>query len=139
MAILVITACGGSETPARENTAAPESGGTATAEGNAADSDPPAITADYLAGAWCYTHFVADDDQKDQNVTYIFKKDGTLLFQSEPMGAVDQPGTWNFDGERLRINPYFMFFNLKLKSKEQDQLVLDSMGHHFFQRGSCEG
>jgi len=97
-----------------------------------------ALSPDYLAGPWCYSHYQAGDQREDQNINYVFNQDGTLLYQNNPSTPVEKPGTWSPDGDAISIKPTFMMFNFKLKSQTENQFVLDAFGDHVFLRGECQ-
>lgn len=96
-----------------------------------------ALSADDLAGAWCYTHYEAGGETEAQNITYVFEADGTLRYQNNPGTPVEKPGTWALDGDSLEIKPTFMMFNLTVKESDTERFVLDAFGDHVFERGEC--
>lgn len=96
-----------------------------------------ALTAEDFAGTWCYSHYEAGGEREDQNITYVFNSDGTLLYQNTPGSSIDKPGTYSIDGDSVEIEPTFAVFNLTVKSEEQDRVVLGGLGEHVFMRGEC--
>jgi len=97
-----------------------------------------AFTPEYLAGPWCYSHYEAGGERETQNINYIFHEDGTLLYQNNPQTPVEKPGTYTMEGDTIKIKPTFMMFDFKLKSKSDNQFVLDAFGDHVFVRGECQ-
>lgn len=97
-----------------------------------------ALTAEDLAGTWCYSHYEAGGEREDQNITYVFNSDGTLQYNNTPGASTDKPGTYSIDGDGMEIEPTFAVFNLTVKSQEEDRFVLDGLGKHVFVRGECQ-
>lgn len=96
-----------------------------------------ALTAEDLAGIWCYSHYEAGGEREDQNITYVFNSDGTLQYNNTPGAPTDKPGTYSIDGDSIEIEPTFAVFNLTVKSREEDRFVLSGLGEHVFARGEC--
>lgn len=96
------------------------------------------ISPSYLAGTWCYSHYEAGSEREDQNITYIFNEDGTLLYQNASGSSVDKQGAYEFNDGVLRIKPALMFFKFTVKEQSPDRLVLDSLGEHVFLRDECQ-
>jgi hypothetical protein len=96
-----------------------------------------ALSPDYLAGEWCYSHYEASGEREEQNLNYVFAKDGTLQYQNSEYSDQLKPGTYQFEDGILRIKPAFMLFKFRVAEQSQDQLVLDSLGRHVFLRGAC--
>lgn len=96
-----------------------------------------ALTPEDLAGAWCYSHYEAGGEREEQDITYIFNSDGTMLYQNTSDSPVDKSGTYSIDGDQVELKPTFMMFNLVVKSETMDQFVLDAFGDHVFERGEC--
>lgn len=96
-----------------------------------------AVSPEYLDGPWCYSHYEAGGQRNEQNIDYVFNSDGSLLYQNNSGSAVDRPGTWSIQGERVNIHPTFMAFRLKVKEETSDRLVLTGLGNHVFTRGAC--
>lgn len=97
-----------------------------------------ALTNEELAGPWCYSYYEAAGEREVQIINYIFKEDGTLLYQNNPVTPVEKPGTYSIDGNKIELKPTFMMFNLVVKSEAGDRFVLDAFGDHVFVRGECQ-
>jgi len=96
-----------------------------------------ALTAEDLAGTWCFSHYEAGGEREDENITYVFHSDGTLQYQNSSSSAVDNEGTFRIEGDSIEIKPTLMMFNLTIKSASEERLVLDGLGEFFFLRGKC--
>jgi hypothetical protein len=95
------------------------------------------LTPGYLQGAWCYSHYDVGGSREDQNITYLFQADGSLLYQGAPGGALTQRGRYRIEGDTVRIEPSLMLFALTVASTTNDSFVLQGMGEHHFVRGRC--
>ena len=128
LALLLLTACGSSDTNDKQST-------PAASKTDYAASDK--LTPAYLAGTWCYTHHVTGGERSDENMTYIFSADGSLLYQVNPTTDVDKPGSYTIDSGHLKISPTLRFFDFTVETIEPDAMVLKGMGQSYWQRGAC--
>lgn len=96
-----------------------------------------ALSPDYLAGEWCYSHYEAGGEREEQSLKYVFAKDGTLQYQNSEHSAKLKPGSYRFEDGILRIKPALMLFKFRVAEQSPDRLVLDSLGQHVFLRGTC--
>ena len=91
----------------------------------------------YLAGEWCYSHYMAGPDRKDKNINYIFNEDGTLLYQNNSRTKVNRQGSYTINDGIVKILPTHMAFTFRPQSVTQNELVLSGLGVHHFVRGTC--
>lgn len=96
------------------------------------------LTVEDIAGTWCYRYYEAGGEREDQNITYVFNSDGTLLYNNTPGAPTDKPGSYSIDGDSMEIEPTFAVFTLTVESQEKDRFVLDGLGKHVFVRGECQ-
>lgn len=124
-----LSGCGGGDDP----------GGGQSAAERAADAN--ILTAEYLAGEWCYVRYEAGGDVEEQQITYRFEADGSLLYQNNSGTPVEQPGTFEIGREGLEISPTFSAFPpMRAASIDPDRLTLLSMGAELlWTRGACGG
>jgi hypothetical protein len=114
---------------------------------SASDSAPSAgadtglsakLTPAYLKGDWCYSHNVISEERSDEGMTYAFSDDGTLLYQTNPNTAVENPGSYTIDNGHLKILPTLRFFDFTAESIDPDGMVLRmAYGLAVWKRGSC--
>ena len=106
-------------------------------------SDYKGLTAEYLVGDWCYTHYQSIDPKtesikrEDNNYNFIFEADGTYSTQGASTATM-KPG-WKYeflpDGAfKLKSFPG----TNKVVSVEPDVFVLYNFVDHYFQRGACK-
>jgi len=142
MAVCVIwvSGCGGNEAGGdREDR---ESSGGAGEEAAAATTDE-SLTPGYLAGEWCYAYSEAgygDDKERDEeNITYIFRGDGSLLYQNNPDTPVENEGSYELADGELTILPMLRFLPSEIRSVDEDGFVLgNSVTQLTFHRGVCD-
>lgn len=136
---LAMAGCGGTENGQSAQTDA----GTGSATETAATPAPEGgdrITADYLAGRWCYEGFDVDETRMvEHNVAYVFEPDGVLRYQRRNTGPIDQTGSYEIDEDELAIDPInYTRFELEVESMRPDEMVLRSVSTLFyFSRGAC--
>lgn len=134
--ILLVVGCSESGERAQEDAvpaAETPSGDRASIEGPASVQ----LTAEFLEGEWCYTHYMAGAQRNDENINYVFNADGTLRYQNNSNTAVDRPGGYEIDGAELKINPVFAAFTLTASLVTETEFVLSGLGDHHFARGAC--
>lgn len=125
-----LAACSGSEIPN-------------SAEATSADRPAGAETrslpsAEWLAGEWCYERYVAGGEPSEENITYIFNSDGTLLYQNNSSTPVDRPGSFETADGRLVIRPALAPFPFDEATTTEDRMVLRSRSTEFhWTRGAC--
>lgn len=133
--LLAVAGCGG-EQPAETDQAA-------TGE---QEAPMPAATggsmpnADYLAGEWCFEGTDVGGDLEEEQVTYIFNPDGTLLYQNNSMTEVDRPGTYEVTDEGLEIEPTFGAFSaFDQIATSENEMRISTMGAELvWTRGACD-
>ena len=97
------------------------------------------MSSEYLSGEWCYTHYEAGGEKEQENITYIFSSDGTLLYQNSSLSKeVGSKGSYTIVGDELKIRPVFAAFTLRIKSIEASTFVLTGFGDHYFVKGRCK-
>lgn len=119
-------------------------GGMEPSRSDARESQSPGVSharevsAEYLAGPWCYLHFQAGDRRRDERIDYVFNEDGTLLYQNNPTTPVDRPGVWKLEDGSLSIGPSLWAVTTEIHSVEDGRLVLgkDSI-QLVLARGAC--
>lgn len=131
LALLLLTACGSSDTNGVQNTSALPPTGPQQAGASK-------LTAVYLEGAWCYTHHVAGKDRSDENLSYVFSTDGSLLYQVNSTASIDKPGRYTITNGHLKIIPTLRFFDFTVDTIEPDAMVLKmAYGKAYWHRGTC--
>ena len=99
------------------------------------------LTPEYLAGAWCYRYYEAAGEREEENITYEFREDGSLVYQTTPHSDVDQPGSYTLttDGTpRLRIQPTLMVLPHDVLEVSENTFTLGSATTQLvFERGAC--
>lgn len=129
---LLLSACGDAE-----GQGAPSAEMTNVAESGAAEA--AGLTPALLEGQWCFTHTLIGDEQSDEMLSYIFKQDGTLLYQTNSSTEIEKPGTYVIDGNSIKIKPTLAFFNMQLESMSQDKMVFKmAYGQMHWSRGACK-
>lgn len=97
------------------------------------------ISAAYLAGPWCYLYWEAGGERSDERIDYVFKRDGTLVYQNNPGSPVDRGGSWTLDGEDLSVGPAIWTVATRIDAAYADRFVLgDDRAQAVFARGACE-
>lgn len=94
------------------------------------------LNAEYLEGAWCYSHYSTGDQRHEQNLNYVFATDGTLQAQNSAGASGMRPGTWHIEDGDLKL-VQFSALPLKIGRVEPELFVFIGMGEHFFSRGRC--
>ena len=113
----------------------PRSGIDANARGQKVSGQ---LTAAYLEGSWCYSHFIADGERSEEMMDYVFSVDGSLLYQTNARTAVDKPGSYTIRDGHLKLVPTMRFMDLVVVTIERDAMVLKmANGQAFWQRGAC--
>ena len=128
LAFLLLTACGSSDTDDKQST---------PAVAKADQSASGALTPAYLDGSWCYSHHITGGERSDENMTYIFSADGSLLYQVNSTTPVEKPGSYTIDNGHLKISPTLRFFDFTVETIEPDAMVLKGMGQSYWRRGAC--
>lgn len=115
--------------------------------GNDVPSGPPAqastagnleISADYLAGQWCYLYYDAGGERSEENIDYVFSEDGTLMYQNNSDSPVDRPGHWKLDGNALSVGPAVWMVAKTVHSVDEDRFALaNGSVQAVFARGVC--
>ena len=95
------------------------------------------LTPEYLDGEWCYSHYMAGPKREDKNINYVFRADGTLLYQNNSRTKVDKEGSYTLTGGTVKILPTHMAFTFRPQTVSQDELVLSGLGIHTWTRGAC--
>jgi len=147
---LLLTACGGAgdapesvvvaEDAAREGTAkeAESAPPAPVAEEETEARGGPALTPEYLEGAWCFAYTdLGKGNREEQGIEYVFNADGTLTYQRNPTSGEMDPGSYQIQGDMVDLRPMFMVFDLRIDSVEDNEFVLKGMGRHYFIRGAC--
>lgn len=129
LAFLLLTACGSSDTDDKQSTPTVSQTDQAAVSGE--------LTPAYLAGTWCYSHHITGGERSDENMTYIFSADGSLLYQDNSTTPVEKPGSFTIDNGHLKISPTLRFFDFTAETIGPDAMVLKGMGQSFWRRGAC--
>ena len=104
----------------------------------ASESAVQELTEDYLAGPWCLSHTMAGKDRQDEMTNYIFEKGGTFLHQGSSHSDKMTPGLkYQILPGKIKLKPIYPG-DLKVKSVEKDELVLNYFVDLYFTRGACE-
>lgn len=106
------------------------------------DTGKAVITRSYLTGQWCYAYieagFSGDKQRDEQNITYLFNEDGSLLYQNNPTTPVEKEGSYDLDEGKLTILPALRFLPHEIYSVDEDRFVLgNSVTQLAFTRGAC--
>ena len=97
-------------------------------------------SADSLAGEWCFERYTVAGEVSDENITYIFNRDGTLLYQNNSSTPVDRPGTFEMADGKLVIKPALAAFPFHEASTTDDGMILRTTAAEFhWTRGPCSG
>lgn len=97
------------------------------------------VSAEYLAGPWCFLHYQAGDRRRDERIDYVFNEDGTLLYQNNPTTPVDRPGVWKLEDGGLSIGPSLWSVTTEIHSVEDGRLVLGNDSIQLvLARGACD-
>ncbi|HET8818698.1 MAG TPA: hypothetical protein VFM73_04070 [Xanthomonadaceae bacterium] len=121
-----------------------EGDATATAA-TVANAEAPAdkaraIDAAYLAGPWCFAYYEAGGERSDENIDYVFRNDGTLLYQNNSGSAIDREGSWTLAADELAVGPAVWAISKRIHSVAKDRFVLgNDYTQVVFQRGACAG
>lgn len=102
----------------------------------------PAVAVDmspsYLAGDWCFVEAEVGEDRTPENITYIFRENGTLLYQTNPATPVEAEGRYTIGEEKLTIEPALVFLPKEILEIEDDGFVIGSaVARLHFIRGRC--
>ncbi|MEH6757319.1 MAG: hypothetical protein V7676_07395 [Parasphingorhabdus sp.] len=93
----------------------------------------------FLEGQWCYSHFTAGEEKSVEMINYIFSKDGTLLYQTNPSTEIDETGSYVIKGDEIKIKPALAAFNTQFERMAADQFVLKmAYGQMYWYRGACK-
>ena len=131
LAFLLLTASGSSDANGVQNASAVSPTGPQQAAASK-------LTAAYLEGAWCYTHHVAGNERSDENLSYVFSTDGSLLYQVNSTTSIDKPGSYTIKNGHLKIIPTLRFFDFTVDTLEPDAMVLKmAYGKAHWRRGAC--
>lgn len=97
------------------------------------------ISAEYLAGPWCYLHYQAGRERSEEQIDYVFNEDGTLLYQNNPTTPVDRKGIWKLEDGQLSIGPSLWTVTTEIHSVEDGRLVLGNDSIQLvLARGACD-
>ena len=96
-------------------------------------------SADWLAGEWCFERYTAGGEVSEENITYIFEPDGTLLYQTNSSTPVDMPGSFEIADGKLVIKPALALFPFEEATRTDDGMVLrwGTSGEFHWTRGAC--
>lgn len=129
---LLLSACGQSEDQAATTA------GTGSGAG-ASEVAVAGLTPAHLEGPWCYSHNMISDERSDEILGFIFSQDGTLLYQTNSLTEIENPGSYVIDGSSIKIKPTLAFFNMKLESLSQNEMVFKmAYGSMYWARGACK-
>ena len=130
-------ACGSGEgngAPAPDRATASSTPSSGGAGGEGREKLSPA----YLAGPWCYRYYETGGERSDEQIDYVFREDGTLLYQNTTGSAIDREGAWTLESGQLSIGPSIWVISKDVHRVEDARLVL---GHErlqvVFERGTC--
>lgn len=134
---LVVTGCG--ERPSDRPVEIEPSRADAQQVQSPGRTASPGVSAAYLAGPWCYLHFQAGSQRRDEHIDYVFSEDGTLLYQNNPDTPVDREGVWKLEDGQLSIGPSLWVVTTQIHSVEDGRLVLGNDSSQLvLARGPCE-
>ncbi len=92
----------------------------------------------YLAGDWCFVEARIGDDWTPENITYVFRENGTLLYQPNPATGVEAEGRYTIGERKLTIEPALVFLPKGILKTENDGFVLgNAVAKLYFSRGRC--
>ena len=95
------------------------------------------LSADYLEGAWCYSHAVSGGERNDENRNLVFEKDGTFSYQQSLNNSKLTPGfKYEVLPGTLKLKPVFPGA-LKVKSVDENEMILNYFMDLYFIRGEC--
>lgn len=116
------------------------SGAAATNSMQPASAETQSLpSADWLAGEWCFERYTAGGEVSEEDVTYIFKPDGTLLYQNNSSTPVDRPGSFEIANGKFVIKPTLALFPFEEATTTEDGMVLrwGHSGEFHWTRGAC--
>jgi len=139
LCLFLIFACGGNAQDRDKRGNSDTSLTSQTADSTADIS----LTLAYLDGEWCHAYFEAgygdDKERGDQNITYIFKSNGKLLYQNNPNTPVEKEGSYKLKDGKLKILPTLRFLPSEIYSVHEDHFMLgNSVTQLAFIRGACK-
>lgn len=98
------------------------------------------IDIDDLVGEWCHERYEAGGEVSQEQITYIFKPDGSLIYQNSPTARLDRPGSYEITPGGLKLLPTFMMFDLKVIEATEESFVLSTGVDtaFYWTRGRCD-